>query len=228
MTEFTYSIIFLSIPGLLAYYIIGQLTSGAKGDSNVDKVLKIFVLSVFSYLFYGLLAATRNWICNESFSTSIFEDLISGNSLEIYEILGGAVFGIILGFTFSFSKNKNYFHRFAQKYNITNKYGDDDVWTFFLNADFKELEQSENDENSDDSVHKWVFVRDLKERLLFYGYISVWSDTGSTRELVISNVEVFDNDDSTFLYKADHVYISCELDDIIIEVPNLESLKPNE
>ena len=225
MTEFTFSLIFLSIPGLLAYYVISQLTSGAKSDGNIDKILKIFVLSVVSYSFYGIVESTWNLICGQAFNSNIFNDLMGSQSLQLFEIVGGAIFGVIFGLSFSYTKNNNFFHRVAQKWKITNKYGDNDVWSFFLNADFKELEQDENENTSNDSVHKWVFVRDLKERLLFYGYVSVWSDTHSNRELIISNVDVFDNDDSTHLYKADHVYISRNIDDIIIEVPNLESLK---
>lgn len=79
---------------------------------------------------------------------------------------------------------------------------DKDVWTYLMNS--KELQ--------------WIFLRDYRYGLVYKGWIQLYSDSGANRELVLKDVEVFDNASGMPLYDVPRLYISRDHHDISIEI----------
>ena len=65
---------------------------------------------------------------------------------------------------------------------------------------------------------QWAFVRDHKLRLTYYGWIDVFSDAGAERELILTQVDVFD-ERSNHLYSTPTLYICRAKEDVSIEFP---------
>lgn len=81
------------------------------------------------------------------------------------------------------------------------RYGED-VWTHLMSS--KEL--------------GWVFLRDYRYGLVYKGWIQLYSDSGTNRELVLGDVEVFDNASGVGMYKVPRIYISRDQHEISVEI----------
>jgi len=74
----------------------------------------------------------------------------------------------------------------------------------------------------DETNGGWVYVRDGKTDLTYYGYISAFSDSHQERELLLSDVDVYgtnDLNDMELYYSVDYLYIARNRDDLTIEIP---------
>jgi len=107
-----------------------------------------------------------------------------------------------------YAANYKILTRILQKIKATRKYGDEDVWDFFLNSSSKEVE--------------FVNIRDFDRKVIFSGFVSVFSETDKTRELIISDVIVYDFD-GIELYKTPRMYIANPTDSVIIEFPYVDT-----
>ena len=76
---------------------------------------------------------------------------------------------------------------------------------------------------------EWVFVRDHKTDLVYYGWIEVFSDSEKERELILKDVDVYSNttDLQDPIYKIPLMYLSRDKHDLTIEVPKLKSSNKN-
>ena len=99
---------------------------------------------------------------------------------------------------------------YARRLKISPYYGDTDVWTSFCAN--KEI--------------NWVFVRDHKLKLIYFGNLEHYSDPGEDRELILANVQVF-SEDGEYSYDCPVMYISRQPDEITLETPSKEEGEKN-
>jgi Family of unknown function (DUF6338) len=84
------------------------------------------------------------------------------------------------------------------------QFGDEDVWDFTFNARDKNVE--------------YVHLRDFGKKIVYAGWVELFSGTDKVRELVLHDVEVFDFD-GNLLFSAPRVYIARPMDSIDVEFP---------
>jgi hypothetical protein len=94
-------------------------------------------------------------------------------------------------------------NRIANWLRISEKYGDENLFSFFLNA--KEI--------------SWVWVRIPSKNLTYEGYRESFSESETMREVVLRDVKVYRYEDSEFLYEIPAIYLCLPVNDIIIEMP---------
>ncbi|HEX4300312.1 MAG TPA: hypothetical protein VH327_05520, partial [Gammaproteobacteria bacterium] len=82
------------------------------------------------------------------------------------------------------------FHRIALRFNISNKYGDENLYSFFL--------QNRN----------WLYVRDIENNLTYEGLLVSYSENDLIQEIVLSQVTVYSYKDSEKYYSVPSVYLS--------------------
>ena len=124
-------------------------------------------------------------------------------SLNFFEIVYASLLSIVVGLLSAFIYNKKLLYRVARSLKVTQHYGDDDVWSFVTNSDDVE----------------WLFVRDHKVGLVYFGWLSVFSESDEKRELLLEDVDVYNNSDGKKLYHTDSLYICRGDDDLTLEVP---------
>lgn len=86
----------------------------------------------------------------------------------------------------------------------TKRYGDEDVWDFTFNARDRTVE--------------FVHLRDFDKKIVYAGWVELFSATEKVRELVLHDVKVFDFEGNE-LFATPRVYIARPMDDIDIEFP---------
>lgn len=211
ITEFTLQIIILGIPGIACYFTTSKLI-GKIGKDTTEVFLTIFLFSVLSYLSYSILLYFADIFFKTSFSQDLIKKIfVNQKNIKDNDIIGATLTSIAISFVFSYLYRFNILIRFGQKIGATFRYGDEDVWHYFHRV--PEVQKNDG----------WVYVRDHKLDLIYYGYISVWSESNECREIIISEVTVFSNSDATELYSAEHIYLCRNKDELTIEVPKNEN-----
>lgn len=135
---------------------------------------------------------------------SIIED--SNAKPDLLEIFQSTLFAFPVSFITSFLINHKIFNKFAKLLKVSNKYGDENLFSYYLNA--REID--------------WIYVRDPDNNLTYQGRIVSNSENDHIQELVLSEVTVYRYVDSAFLYSVPTVYLTKAMGQFIIEaIPNI-------
>jgi len=193
-------LILILIPGGLATLILEKLTTYLKWES-FKFVINCILLGGLSYLlsdliFYVFYAddITKFWLT------------FTSNNVPFWEIIRATGVSIFVGFFVSWIENKKMITRFARKFNIADKYGEENLYSYFLNS--KEVTE--------------VYVRDIANNLTFYGIVDSFSENEQISEITLRDVSVYRYGDSVFLYEMPKVFLSRPKNAIFIEVPILK------
>lgn len=215
ISALTLKLIILLTPGALAAVIIKRLTIRHKKSTDFMFVIDAILLGMFSYLLLQLIYLLCIWICNftppkTSYETlNVFKRISDSGDIPYIEVILASVVSIFLGFIISNSIEKRFINRFARWLNVSQKYGELNLFSYFL---------SKKDVN-------WVYVRDIKNNLTYLGYVSSINETDEYKELVLKKVTVLNYINSTEYYDVESVYLCFPKDAVIIEKAIIQ--KPN-
>jgi len=128
------ALVLIFIPGILCYGIVAAL--GEKRDRDkITIFLQIFIYGVCSYLF---LAAAHWW------RPGIFPDIsaiailnpaeIERSKIDPKVIGFASLFSIVQGVVITVNLNRQLVLRFCRFVGLSERFGDEDVWTLLLNS----------------------------------------------------------------------------------------------
>lgn len=113
--------------------------------------------------------------------------------VEPIEIIFASVIALISAIFYTWVYQKKIILRFANtRLHITNKSGDDDIWSHYLNSE----------------EVTWVWIRDFNHSLTYFGRVKAFSDSGTQRELFMTDVSVYTISGKKELYNLNSAYIS--------------------
>jgi hypothetical protein len=210
ISELTLKLIILLIPGIISANIYGKLTFRSKPKSNFMFTLTAIVFGIISYL---MLQITCNiyTFCNNLFSChssnynnlSTFKDISGTSIIPFSEVLWASCYGILIGFIAAGIDTKKIINLIGNKLSLTNKYGDENLYMWFLNK--PDID--------------YLYVRDIVNKITYFGYIDSYSETEGFKELVMGNVSVYNYPDSELMYEVDKIYLSLPVNNIVFEFP---------
>lgn len=210
ITQLTIKLIILLIPGIYSTLIIENLTVHKKW-SNFKFIIYSILLGCFSYLTLQTilhLCAFIIWMQMGgdfnppiiTFWKSLFDEKTSINGKEVIET---CILSTFLAFFVAFIVSRKYLHKISQYLKISTKYGDENLFSFFLNS--KDV--------------SWIHIRDKNKQLIYEGLVSVHSETDYACELVLEDVKIYDYENSNFIYAIDSLYLRFPITELSIEVP---------
>jgi len=203
VSSFLLRVLFLALPGILCFFLYRKLTT-PRSRSNWEDFLLIGIFALLSYLGYWILTQLAEVVwgkhCPIRFYDALFDEKMA---IPPGEVSWASFLGVLLGFVAAFVENRKLVNRVARKVGVTNRYGDDDVWNYFHNIPRE---------------HQWAIVRDLKTGLVYVGWIHIFSDSEKERELILEQVEVFD-ERARLLYTTASLYVCRDKYDLTIELP---------
>ena len=197
LSAFALKLILILIPGGLATLILEKLTTYLKWQP-FKFIINAILLGGFSYLLSDLI-----------FYVFYADDIknfwltFTSNNIPFWEIIKATGVSIFIGFGASWIENKKVITRFARKFHIADKYGEENLYSYFLNS--KEVRE--------------VYVRDIANNLTFHGEVDSFSENEQISEISLRHVKVYKYDDSAFLYEMPKVFLSRPKNCIFIEVP---------
>ena len=117
------------------------------------------------------------------------------------EIVVATFVGMIVAYATAALLNRHVIERVGKAFGVTRKSGTLDVWGYLFNARDAEF----------------FLVRDLISDIAYVGEIELFSSSVREAELLLRDVEVFNNSTSAKLYDAERVYLAREAKDLVIE-----------
>ena len=198
ISELTLKLILLLIPGSIACIIYERLTIHKQWNS-FKFVTNAILFGAISYLTAQLLFN----ICRTDLSFQNFWENLPSKEIPYSVIIKASMVSILIGLISSALDQYKIMNRFGKWIRISNKYGDENLYSYFLNA-------QEVDE---------VYVRDIENNLTYHGLVSSFSENDEIKEILLSDVVVYSYETSEKLYKLDKIYISKSKENLIIELP---------
>ncbi|SNQ43349.1 hypothetical protein [Cellulophaga lytica] len=202
MSELTIKLIIILIPGAIATLIFGKLILH-KEWSNFRFVLYSILFGIVSYLILQLIINGINLcICNDLPELTIWSNLNDASAIPYKEVGFTSMISIIIAFIASMIENRKIINRIASFFGISGKYGDENLYSMFLNS--KSVE--------------FIYLRDIKNQLTYHGWVKSFSENDNVSEIRLADVAVYNYSDSEFLYEVEEVYLSLNKQEIIIEL----------
>ena len=216
MTQLVVSIVVILLPGIIATIISDKLTSHSKWDA-FKFGLYALVLGVFSYGILQFLVYVYNVFKSLTISGFVWQHLNIWNSalnggkdIHAWEVCSAFLLSVPVAFIASWMINYKVFNKIAQLIGISNKYGDENLFSYYLNS--KEV--------------NWVYVRDSEKDLIYQGRIIKFSENEKVHEIVLSEVSVYADteDEPELMYQIPTIYLCKECGKFSIEAIPLEDL----
>lgn len=202
ISELTLKLIIILIPGAIASRIYQKVTIHEKwtsfqfiANSILFGGVSYLITELFIHLCYGDERLLSFW--NDLPSTDIPYDIVLKTCLT----------GVLIGLSVSALDHFKLLNWFAKRIKISNKYGDENLYSHFLNA--KNVQE--------------VYVRDIENNTTYHGVVDSFSETDDTCELVLWDVAVYSNDPYELNNELDKVYLSRPKSSITIELPIKEN-----
>ncbi len=208
MDQIIISLTLILLPGIFSVVIADKITVHSHWNSFKYSLYVI----VFGVAAYGIVQVLL-WLLNIIQSCFKF-NVLEWQFLSIWHVVtnGGkdlngidVVFAMMAALPVSLLAaglvNHKILNRFARFINVSTKYGDENLYSYYLNSD--EVD--------------WVYVRDQSANLTYQGRIDSFSENQEMQELVLGEVSVYRYTDSEFLYEIPNMYLSRRLGSLTIE-----------
>ncbi|ENB2044980.1 MULTISPECIES: hypothetical protein [Vibrio harveyi group] len=208
MSEFVFKLLLLFLPGIICSYFVDTFTNH-KERTQFQFVINSYVYGLMAYGSYWLLVEIFTLVRESDKSTVVFLGYLLGSETTIsfkeifYVCIAALLQAALITYTFT---HKLHF-RLMQKLKITKKFGELDVWGFFMNS--KDVD--------------WITVRDLENNLMYDGWVQAFSDNSKEAEVLLGDVKVYANDTGEYLYDVDSQYLSLDRSKIVIEMRKSEA-----
>lgn len=208
MTELAVAIGVILFPGIIASIIVDKIIVHRPWGS-LKYGLYSFILGVLCY--FGLQCiAWIQMMLPESYQVilslrgpldawNIIAD--SKSRIDLQEVVGATLLSGPVAFVAAFLINHKIFHTLAKKFGVSSKYGDENLYSFYLNA--KEVD--------------WIYVRDIERKLTYQGRVFSFSENDTVQELVLSDVTVFGYEESDEYYSVPSLYLCRTRGSLVIE-----------
>ena len=205
MNEFAVLIGIIIFPGLIAAIVVEKITTRTKPWGALKYGMYSFILGLISYTV--LQSITLIW-------QAVFENPISYSYLSVWQfifnpeakfllsdVFWATVIAIPVGITIAAILNHKLINRLARSFNASSKYGDENLFSYFL--DHRDTD--------------WIYIRDKEQGLTYQGRILSYSEVENMQELVLSDVTIYGYDDSQEYYSVPKLYLSKPIGEFRIE-----------
>lgn len=204
ISELTLKLIIILIPGAIGTIIYEKLTVHKKWNSIIFIANCVF-LGGISYLLIQLISEYLFNSTDDSLKN--FWGNLTQKEIPFSAIWKSSIMAVFVGFISSWIENYKLINIIGKKIKISTKYGDENLFSYFLNA--KQVKE--------------VYIRDMKNQTTYHGNVESFSETEEIKEIVLSDVSVYNFVDTDAIYEIDKLYLSKPKDELIIELPNIES-----
>jgi hypothetical protein len=216
MNEIAVAVAVILFPGLISTVIADKITVHSRAWDSFKYGMYSFVFGVFCYVIVQILSwfmtylPERLQVLPVRVGTLDVWSLVADGRvrIDLLEVFSATVLSVPVAFFGAFLINYKIFHKLAKKLRISQKYGDENLYSYYLNA--KEID--------------WVYVRDSERKLTYQGRVVSFSESDKIQELVLSDVTVYAYDDSTEYYSVPSIYVCREMGRFVIEAIPAENM----
>ena len=205
VNAFIFKLLLLSIPGFIAFILFRKIAvyrRTSKGQFGFMEAFTVIIYSLVCCIVYDLSIMIINKVLGTGY-TATLSKLINVEMYKAEELAFLCIIAIVLGIVMSIFETKKIINGIAIKLRISKYYGDTDVWTSFC-----------SNKNTN-----WIYVRDNKLKLIYFGDLEHYSNSGEERELLLTEVKVY-TENGDFCYNSPMLYVCRQSYDITLEIPS--------
>jgi hypothetical protein len=195
----------LFIPGII-WAQIHSIYASRRKPNQFEFIVNSLLFGLVSYTFAALLARVFciPFALPKVNTGEAQIDLGTSLSQLILPLLSAS----ILSVAWCFWENNAVFAHIINKIGASKSFGNQDVWEFTF--------------NSGDKSAEFVNIRDYQNNLVYAGFVRAWSGSDQTREILLVDVRVHD-EDGLELYAMPMMYLSREKETLTIEFPSTQN-----
>lgn len=160
MNQLLVTLIIILLPGIVATVICDKIIVHSKWTSFKFSLYSL-VLGIFTYAALQLIYFLKDVVKAQSPSSikwsylDVWSNAISSShNIPTNEVVFAVCLSLPVALFAAWTINHKIFNKFAQFVNVSTKYGDENLYSYYLNA--KEIE--------------WIYVRDISNNLTYQGY----------------------------------------------------------
>ncbi|OAN16493.1 hypothetical protein A3K86_10745 [Photobacterium jeanii] len=203
ISDFALKLLILFLPGIICSFIVDTFTNH-KERAKFEFIINSYVYGLLSYGFYWLLISKLGGLVaieetHVIFLASLFDQ---SKVVSFKEIFNVCIVATLLGALITYVHTHKLHFRLLRFLRVTKKFGELDVWGYFMNSP---------DVN-------WITVRDIENNLMYDGWVQAFSDNSKEAEILLGDVVVYKNDTGEELYEVSSQYLSLDRAKIIIEM----------
>ncbi|MHB1332550.1 MAG: hypothetical protein ACYCY1_08135 [Sulfuriferula sp.] len=212
MNSLAVAIAIVLLPGLVASVICDKITVHSPRWGAFKYSIYSFLFGILSYGLLQFIEYGYHYILSfldkthqvQSYTLGVWSIIQNDKApIALSEVGWATLLAPIVALIAAWLVNYKILNKIAQKLNISQKYGDENLYSFFLNL------------NEVD----WVYVRDKINGFTYFGRVVSYSECDSIQEIVLSEVGVYEYESSELLYPVSIIYLSKPLGSFVIEVP---------
>jgi hypothetical protein len=214
ITELVWNLYLLLLPGVVSTLMLRYVSTNKQYSifefviySSVLGIGTFVIMELFCSLYWAFLGIFNKSILTEfGLNLNIGNNLFNGQkSLNKIEMFISFLLAIPFGFFWGIILSSKIVIRIFQYLKLTTRYGDNDVWSFYLNSPDTE----------------WIYVHNKKTSLTYFGKIRAFSDSTEKRELLLEDVIVYESETWSERYQSNAVFLELNSYDFVIETPKL-------
>lgn len=204
MSELTFKLIFLLVPGLIGTIVFDKLVEHPRWST-----FKFIYLSIlFGIASYAILVFPYSFFCKELYIWKVFAD-DSIKTLPYLEVIIASPVSLVLAVIFSYTEKYRWINRIGKWIGASNKHGNQSTFLDFI--------------TSSKQKYMYVQVKDFQSKLQYSGFIEKYDDKDNIAEVLLKYVSVYKYsegkivENKDLVYEVDEVYLSMNKENIIIE-----------
>ena len=201
-TLFILQLAVLFLPGVIWAHLDNKYAS-RKDDGQLWFLLRAMMFGLTSHGMTWLLY----WAGSQEF---LIPNLVIADKQTVitdrigWQIFWATITGFVLAVLWMYFINYKLLTRFLQAIGATKTYGDEDVWDFVL--------------NSSDPATTYVHFRDFDNKIVYAGWVNVFSESEKLREMVLISAQVYDFD-GQLMFESPRIYLARKPENLHIEFP---------
>lgn len=212
ITELVWKLFLLLLPGVVSAIMIRYITTNKQYSifnfiiySAVLGIGTLIIMEMFCSIYWAIYSFFSSPVNSEfGLNLEIWDNLFNNEKfINKNEVFISYLLAIPLGFFWGVLITKKKLIKLFQKWNLTKRYGDSDVWSFYLNSPDTE----------------WIYLHSRNENKTYFGKIRAYSDSSENREILLEDVIVYTSDTWEEEYQSNAVYLELNNRDFSIETP---------
>lgn len=208
LSQFTFRLLLIFIPGIIIFFIAQRLTAHKEVPTHWA-FIEIFLYGILSYTTYAIIYYSINIFIyvliagfgnfkfmsvGFQFINSLIDEKIQ---VPIGEVVQTGIISFFLALIIAQAISKRWFYKISSQYGVSSKIGDG--WTLAM-------------ENAG-----WIIIRDIEKDRIYEGWVLVYSDSSEKTEVFLTSPKIYQNSTGTLLRETDGLFLRKHNEDIIVE-----------
>jgi hypothetical protein len=198
LTQFTFNLILIFIPGLIIYFIFENYTSHKDDTKGYNVIIVSLLAGFFCYTVYLFILFVISLFTKVPVDHKIINCLFHGGAAPVKDIFLASILAVILGVILITLENKKIIYTLLSWGTGSNKIGNN-IWQYAM------------------SKAGWVRIRDIEKDRLYEGWIMGWSEITEKTEVLLVDVKIYKNSTLELLDEPQSLVLRNDTAEFVVE-----------